>query len=237
MATTTINHTLPTGETITFTVDVKDADALKATIGYPAIDAGGPDLSDYRSDDAYPVAAIEAAVAAEVGYPVAFRECTHAGADAGAYEVWTFRAVVTDDDRATVEHLGREAGALFASENPGEVLDPAATDWDATAWEADGAGYVSGRRAALWPVYQAALVAETRRLSRAGDYRLAHRDAFEADWRDGNAYHVGAEGNGRADFADLDEAIAAADSLDETCGWDVIVVECDGGNKPRVVYG
>ena len=66
-------------------------------------------------------------------------------------------------------------------------------------------------------------------------YRLAHRDAFEADWRDAAAYHVG--DSGVADFTDLAEASGAALSLDETCGWDILVVELDGGNKPRVVRG
>jgi hypothetical protein len=65
-------------------------------------------------------------------------------------------------------------------------------------------------------------------------YRIAHRDAFNADWRDADAYLDDAES---AEFVDIGEAIRAADSLDETCGWDVIVVELDGGNKPRVVYG
>jgi hypothetical protein len=33
------------------------------------------------------------------------------------------------------------------------------------------------------------------------------------------------------------DAIAAAESCDETNGWDMIVVEMDGRNRPRVVYG
>ena len=91
---TTIQHAIPTGETVAFTVDKVDADALKAVIGYPAIDAGGPDLSAFTSDEAYPVAAIEAAVSAEVGYPVTFRACTANGAEGrDAYECWHFRAV------------------------------------------------------------------------------------------------------------------------------------------------
>ena len=66
-------------------------------------------------------------------------------------------------------------------------------------------------------------------------YRLAHRAAFDADWRDADAYLD--DGSAEcAEIVDINEAIAAADSLDETCGWDVIVVELDGGNKPRVVY-
>ena len=65
-------------------------------------------------------------------------------------------------------------------------------------------------------------------------YALAHRDRFEADWRSADAYHVGDNG----DFDDLDAAKAAADALDALGDeWDVIVVERDGGNRPRVVYG
>lgn len=70
-------------------------------------------------------------------------------------------------------------------------------------------------------------------------YQIAHREKFEADWRDAEAYHVG-DAN---DFATLDEAIRVSDGLDETCEWDTIVVErvrgvrLERGSKPRVVYG
>ncbi len=67
----------------------------------------------------------------------------------------------------------------------------------------------------------------------AARFQIAHRAEFTADWQDGNAYHVG-DANG---FDDLDAAKAASDNLDSTCGWDTIVVERDGRNKPRVVYG
>jgi hypothetical protein len=89
---TTIEHTIPSGETITFSVHVTDAAGLKATIGYPSIDEGGPDLSSYASDDAYPHAAIAEYVGTRVGFRVTFRDCTSAGADAGAWESWRFRA-------------------------------------------------------------------------------------------------------------------------------------------------
>lgn len=73
----------------------------------------------------------------------------------------------------------------------------------------------------------------TKTIATTAPYALAHRAEFDADWRDGNAYHMGESG----DFSSLDDAVTTAKSLDETCGWDVIVVERDGGNKPRVVYG
>ena len=66
-------------------------------------------------------------------------------------------------------------------------------------------------------------------------YRLAHRDLFESDWRAADAYHTG-EGK-PFEYTDLDDAIAATESCDETNGWDMIVVEMDGRNRPRVVYG
>lgn len=65
-------------------------------------------------------------------------------------------------------------------------------------------------------------------------YRVAHRDAFDADWRDANAYHIGEGGN---EFRSFREACRVSDSLDSTCEWTTCVVEVDGGNKPRVVYG
>ena len=74
----------------------------------------------------------------------------------------------------------------------------------------------------------------------AARYVLAHRDLFNADWRDGNAYHMGDESPVWTDF---DAACAASDNVDETCGWETIVVELDpgvapgSGSKPRIVYG
>ena len=69
-------------------------------------------------------------------------------------------------------------------------------------------------------------------------YRLAHRDDFNADWRNADAYHMGA--GEPEDFDDLNDAIAAASSLDETCEWDVIVVKIDPKyprNRPFVAWG
>ena len=66
-------------------------------------------------------------------------------------------------------------------------------------------------------------------------YRLAHRDLFESDWTNADAYHTG-EATPR-DYTDIDDAIAAAESCDETNGWGMIVGEMDGRNRPRVVYG
>ena len=71
--TTTIPHTIR-GESYTFGVEI-DGDLPEATITYPVIDAGGPDLSTVPGDEAYPVAAIEAAVSAEIGRTVRFARC------------------------------------------------------------------------------------------------------------------------------------------------------------------
>jgi hypothetical protein len=91
MTTITIPHTIR-GESYTFGVEI-DGDLPEATITYPAIDAGGPDLSTVPSDEAYPVAAIEAAVSAELGRAVRFARCDAHGAEGdAAYEVWRFRA-------------------------------------------------------------------------------------------------------------------------------------------------
>ncbi len=48
-----------------------------------------------------------------------------------------------------------------------EPLDPAETDWDATAWTIDAQKLRLSpeQQEALWPVYQAVLVARTRELS------------------------------------------------------------------------
>jgi hypothetical protein len=78
------------------------------------------------------------------------------------------------------EALAKRAAAGFVREF-GEPLDPAETDWDGMAWSLD-VGAIrteAGERLepdqvdALWPAYQAALVAETRRL--CGGHR--HPDA------------------------------------------------------------
>lgn len=65
-------------------------------------------------------------------------------------------------------------------------------------------------------------------------YRVAHRDLFDADWQNANAYHIG---EGANEFRSFRDACSASDSLDSTCDWTTCVVEIDGRNKPRVVYG
>ena len=87
----TIAHVIPSGRTVDFTLRVLDDD-MRIVVGYPGIDDGGPDLSAYESDAAYPHAAIAAAVAEEVGYPVRFHSCADHGEDVSAYEVWIFDA-------------------------------------------------------------------------------------------------------------------------------------------------
>lgn len=74
----------------------------------------------------------------------------------------------------------------------------------------------------------------------AARYVLAHRRLFNEDWTSGAAYHVGDDS---PEFSDFEEACVTADTLDETCGWDIIVVELERnnapgrGSKPRIVYG
>ena len=63
-----------------------------ATVSYPNIEAGGPDLSALPSSQAYPTAEIEAFVSGCVGAPVVFDDCAASGCDAGAWESWRFRA-------------------------------------------------------------------------------------------------------------------------------------------------
>ena len=63
-----------------------------ATVSYPSIQDGGPDLSALPSSQAYPVAEIEAFVSGCVGAPVVFDDCAASGCDAGAWESWRFRA-------------------------------------------------------------------------------------------------------------------------------------------------
>ena len=61
-----------------------------ATVCYPSIEDGGPDLSAEPSATAYPTAAIEAFVSACAGQPVVFNGCNGNGCDSSAWEVWTF---------------------------------------------------------------------------------------------------------------------------------------------------
>ena len=79
------------------------------------------------------------------------------------------------------------------------------------------------------------MTTRTARTARtATTYRVAHRDAFDANWQDANAYHIGDSPN---EFRSFREACRISDALDSTCGWTTCVVEMDGRNKPRVVYG
>ena len=64
------------------------------------------------------------------------------------------------------------------------------------------------------------------------EYHLHH--AGHPIHGDANAYHMG--DSDPVAFADLDDAIKAAQDLDETCGWDVDVVEVLGLNR-RIAWG
>ena len=89
---TTITHG---DHTFTVTFDGEANTALprwSATVSYPSIQDGGPDLSALPSSQAYPVAEIEAFVSGCVGAPVVFDDCAASGCDAGAWESWRFRA-------------------------------------------------------------------------------------------------------------------------------------------------
>lgn len=91
---TTIEHN---GTTFAITFDGEANTVLPrwgATVSYPSIADGGPDLSAMPSDLAYPTAEIEAFVSQHVGQPVVFNDCAHAGCDEGgsAWESWRFRA-------------------------------------------------------------------------------------------------------------------------------------------------
>lgn len=69
---------------------------------------------------------------------------------------------------AVVEAAAEQSAAVFVEEWH-EPLDPAETDWDGEAWALDASdlGVPDERQDALWEVYEAALVRETRRLCRA----------------------------------------------------------------------
>ena len=86
---------------------------------------------------------------------------------------WRFLSALTDAIRAEA----RRDAATFVDEFPGEDLDPAQTDWDATAWQMHKIGgglreelgaveEIAGRDLG-WEVYQATLLTEIRRLSKA----------------------------------------------------------------------
>jgi hypothetical protein len=78
MTSATYLHTIPTGEEVTYEVSPSRWDSRCICVSYPA----DVDLSPYRSDDAYPMAAIER----DWG---AFSQCLAHGEDDGAsWEVW-----------------------------------------------------------------------------------------------------------------------------------------------------
>lgn len=138
----------------------------------------------------------------------------------------TFTAICDTGRPVSVLYVGDDSpdnSAIEAALNdrfPGYRYEiQAIPGWDSTGDEIDG---------------KPEAIAHLRETS-AAYYQVAHREMFEADWRDGNAYNLG-DGN---DFATLDDAIIASKNADETCGWDTIVVERVRGsrNKPRVVYG
>ena len=64
-----------------------------------------------------------------------------------------------------IEELARETASVFVEEF-GEPLDSAKTDWDEKAWQEDARtlNLTEEHREEGWPIYQAALVAETQRL-------------------------------------------------------------------------
>ena len=93
MKTATIKHN-DTDFTVSFNGEANTAaPAWDATVGYPSVEDGGPDLSAVPSSEAYPTAAIEAFVSEHVGRRVEFADCTGSGADAGVWESWRFRPV------------------------------------------------------------------------------------------------------------------------------------------------
>ena len=67
----------------------------------------------------------------------------------------------------------------------------------------------------------------------APEYHLHH--AGKPLFGDGNAYHMG--DRDPVSFDDLDDAIRAAQSLDETCGWDIDVVEARGLSDRTIAWG
>ena len=134
---------------------------------YIAITDNGGDCQTYLTDTAEQRADARAALRAlnEPFAPVYAGEPDGAGDSHRNGEVLYADGADTDREQQ-IAALGTAAGALFARENPGEVLDPSETDWDATAWDVDSAGLSREMRKELWPVYQAALIAETERLAR-----------------------------------------------------------------------
>jgi hypothetical protein len=64
-----------------------------------------------------------------------------------------------------IEELACETASVFVEEF-GEPLDSEKTDWDEKAWQEDARtlNLTEEHRQEGWPIYQAALVAETQRL-------------------------------------------------------------------------
>ena len=76
-------------------------------------------------------------------------------------------------DRGTLDRILAEAATdseSFAEEFPGELLDPASTDWDSAAWGMAPADLRSAPGVVVdgndygWPIYQRELVANVRHL-------------------------------------------------------------------------
>lgn len=67
--------------------------------------------------------------------------------------------------KAKIKDSAKRTAALFFEEF-GEPLDPAETDWDATAWDFDAGDLrlSDTQQDKYWDFYQAALIAETYRL-------------------------------------------------------------------------
>lgn len=89
----------------------------------------------------------------------------------GAYEI--SQIVAAADYREGVEMAAKATAKLFVEEF-GEILNPAATDWDSVAWQEDRTNCIPASEVCeklsekYWPIYQAALVAETERLHAEG---------------------------------------------------------------------
>ena len=83
MSTHTIEHTIPTGEVVTFTVEIGEQSGKPcAWIRYAA------DLSTFAASDAYPLDAIAAIAAHECGHAV-LGDCFHYGdCDGQTEEGW-----------------------------------------------------------------------------------------------------------------------------------------------------
>ena len=79
---------------------------------------------------------------------------------------------LTTDQKQQIENLAKATAQQFVDEF-NEPLNPATTDWDATAWSEADSCQLSFRDSLkgdlwteAWELYQQTLVSETRRLSR-----------------------------------------------------------------------